>query len=438
VEFQTHEIEFDKDGNLFEPERLPQAIAAIKAGSFSDLIVIAHGWNNDIADARDLYKKYLKHTADVLGSGKVPGLNNRTFAVITVFWPSKKFTDEELIPGGGAAGVADSKIDANILLQLEALKKEPIRLGEATIDPVASAIVEQAKALLPKLANDAAARKEFVLLLRSLLNPNDAHRDDASEEFFTADPETILRELSKPVMVPPAASGGGGAAVLGGGAANFLGDLASGINSGVRRLLNFTTYYKMKERAGAVGRVGVAPMLLRIREKLPDIRIHLVGHSFGGRLVTAAAHGLDDSTKVQTMTLLQAAYSHNGLSSKFDGQRDGAFRALVVKKRVSGPICITYTHNDRAVGILYPLASRFSKDQASALGDANDPYGGMGRNGARRTPEASDFKLTQVGQSLTLSAGKIHNFECSACITDHSDIANAPVAYLGLSAAAKT
>jgi hypothetical protein len=366
---------------------------------------------------------------------------------MTLFWPSKRFTDEELIPGGGAASVDESEIDQNILRQLDELKRDPMRLGQDDIDPVSAALVEQAKALLPRLESDPNARTQFVLLLRSMLNPNEAHPDDGSEEFFTANPEQILEELSKPVLLPPEITGGGAAAVVGegpstrlgtGGAAGFLGDFFGGIRGGTRRLLNYTTYFRMKERAGSVGRVGLAPALRQVRQRLPQLRIHLIGHSFGGRVVTTDAHALDDSTTVQTMTLLQAAYSHNGLAQKFDGVNDGAFRSLIVRQRVTGPICITYTHNDRAVGIAYPLASRISRDQAAALGDANDPYGGMGRNGAQRTPEVEgrNFSLTAVGQSWPLQGGKVHNFESSACISDHGDVANAPVAYLTLAAAA--
>lgn len=440
MEFQNFELEFDKDGNLFQPERLAQAIDNLKMGQFTDLFVFSHGWNNDIADARRLYENYFQQAADILRSDKIKGLNDRKFAVITLFWPSKKFTDEELIPGGGAANVDESEIDQNILRQLDELKKDPVRLGQEATNPVSATLVEQAKALLPKLESDAAARAQFVLLLRSMLNPNEAHPDDGSEEFFTADPERILEELSKPILLPPEITGGGAAAVVGGGATGFFGDLFSGTKGGVRRLLNFTTYYKMKERAGTVGRVGLAPALRQIRQQLSQLKIHLIGHSFGGRLVTAAAHALDDNTSIETLTLLQAAYSHNGLAPKFDGEHDGAFRSLLERQRVSGPICITYTHNDKAVGIAYPLASRLSHDQASALGDANDPYGGMGRNGAQRTAEAEgrNLTLTAVGQVITFEKGKVHNFESSACIADHGDVANAPVAYLTLTAAAMT
>jgi hypothetical protein len=438
MEFKTFEIEFDKDGHLFQPDRLAEAMYAIKDVSFTDLSVFSHGWNNDIADARQLYEDYFRQSAEVLQSGKVQGLGSRSFAVIAIFWPSKKFADEDLIPGGGAAAVDDGKVDQNIVMLLDELKRDPVRLGQYPVNPVSAAAVENAKALLPRLETDSAARREFVLQLRSMLNPGSAHPDDASEEFFTADPELMFRKLSEPVLLPQELTAAGGAADLAADVAGFFGDLATGIKAAARRLLNYTTYYQMKDRSGNVGRTGLAPVLSQLRQEFPDIKIHLIGHSFGGRLVTAAAHALDDGTTVDTLTLLQAAYSHNGLAAKFDGTHDGAFRSMIVRHRVRGPICISYTHNDKAVGILYPLASRLAGDEAAALGDANDPYGGMGRNGAQRTPEAQgrNVTLTRVGDALRLERGKVHNLECSGCIFGHSDIAKPPVAYATLSAAA--
>jgi hypothetical protein len=43
----------------------------------------------------------------------------------------------------------------------------------------------------------------------------------------------------------------------------------------------------------------------------------IAGHSFGRRLVTAAAHALPDNTDLVTMSLLQAEVSHNDLSEGF-------------------------------------------------------------------------------------------------------------------------
>jgi hypothetical protein len=138
------------------------------------------------------------------------------------------------------------------------------------------------------------------------------------------------------------------------------------------------------------------------------------------------------------MTLLQAAFSHNALAEKFDGQKNGAFRTIIQDKRISGPIVITHTKNDRAVGIAYPLASRIALDNAAALGDENDPYGGMGRNGAQHTPELStaESQLRQVapGQKYTFTPGKVYNLNADEIIKDHSDVTSVPVANAVMSA----
>jgi esterase/lipase superfamily enzyme len=232
--------------------------------------------------------------------------------------------------------------------------------------------------------------------------------------------------------------GGGGAAGLGiGGGAAGLGDIANSITAGARRLLNFTTYYQMKERAGTVGTIGVAAVIRKLRQKLPKLRMHLVGHSFGGRVVTAAADAASAAAdKINTLTLLQAAYSHNGLAQKFDGKNDGFFRKIVTGKKVLGPIVVTCTKNDNAVGIAYPLASRLGGQNAAALGDANDPYGGIGRNGAVKTPESVSGVLAAANTPYQFKAGHIYNLNSDAVIKDHSDICKPQVAWAMLSAIA--
>jgi hypothetical protein len=161
-----------------------------------------------------------------------------------------------------------------------------------------------------------------------------------------------------------------------------------------------------------------------------------VGHSFGGRLVTAAALALDGNTPAVTVSLLQAAFSHNGLSEDFDAGKPGFYRQVVSEKRVSGPIVITHTKNDTAVGIAYPLASRIAHQNASAFGDRNDPYGGMGRNGAQRTTEATGNAtlLAAVGHDYGFASGRIYNLLADDVIKDHGDVRGVQVAYAVLSA----
>ena len=64
-------------------------------------------------------------------------------------------------------------------------------------------------------------------------------------------------------------------------------EFLSGFKAAAMNVLNFTTYFEMKARAGTVGKNGVAALIDRLAPQVQ--RIHLVGHSFGGRVVAAAA-----------------------------------------------------------------------------------------------------------------------------------------------------
>ncbi|WP_313404756.1 hypothetical protein [Aeromicrobium sp.] len=445
---RTFDLEFTKDAAVFDRDQVRSLVDDLDA---TDLIVVAHGWNNDVREATDLYDELLANVdrlLDLRMNPKAPSalrrLDGRTFAVLRLFWPSKRFADEDLIPGGGAAS-AEAANDAALERMLDELADDPERLGGSGTTPERAAAVAEAKALLPRLDSDPQARADYVRILRTLTEQDDDSDDDGTSAFFDDDAATLFAALEGPVTAPgpPPAGGatslGGGAGEAGsdeGGAAG-LRELLTGASAAARRLANLTTYLRMKARAGKVGREGLAPVLLEVRRKHEGVRLHLVGHSFGGRLVTAAASALDDDTEHVTLSLLQAAFSHNGLSADFDAGRPGGFRAVLGNRRASGPIVITHTKRDRAVGVAYPLASRIGRQNAAGLGDKDDPYGGMGRNGAQRTQEAEGnaTSLAAVGHDYGFEQGQVYNLLADEFISSHGDVRGLQVAYAILSAA---
>lgn len=439
-----YDVEFTKDADVYKQAQVDALLAALPG--VTDLIVLSHGWNNDMADARKLYNELVGNIEQILDTRSDPGapaavqaLAGRTYAVCQVFWPSKKFTDEELIPGGGAV-TAMKASDKALVKALEALKRDPVRLGGKDAPAARAKAIDRAIKAVPKLSTSAAARKTFVDALRSTMPKGKGAKevDDGSAGFLKADPEKLFKAMSVAVVAPGPKTSRGGAATLGfgtgttgaGGAAG-LGDLVDGITAGARRIANFVTYYQMKERAGDVGGKGLAPLLKRCRQANPSVRLHLVGHSFGGRLVTAAAAGLPKNTPGVTVSLLQAAFSHNALSADYGKGKAGFYRTVLGDARVSGPIIITHTKNDRAVGVAYPLASRIANQVAAALGDENDPYGGLGRNGAQHTAEANGHSgtLGPKGTAYTLAPGTVNNLLADATIKDHGDVRSEAVAY---------
>jgi pimeloyl-ACP methyl ester carboxylesterase len=213
---------------------------------------------------------------------------------------------------------------------------------------------------------------------------------------------------------------------------------------GARSLANLVTFYQMKNRAGDIGQGGVHDALQRIRGQRPAdgpqaLRLHLAGHSFGARLVTAATAGAPGSAPllVNSLTLLQAAFSHFAFAAAYDGMHDGFYRRVETDPvRVRGVTAITFTAKDKAVGLAYPLASRIARQIAAALGDANDPYGGLGRNGAQKTPGTQVVTLQAVSTPYSFAPRGIYNLDSNAIIGGHSDLGHDEVAYALISAMA--
>jgi predicted alpha/beta hydrolase family esterase len=216
---------------------------------------------------------------------------------------------------------------------------------------------------------------------------------------------------------PPPVAGDAGPKEGAGKAAGFLGNIFSKATHAVTNLMNLTSYFEMKKRAGTVGKVGVAPLVDQLAKQEKLERVHLMGHSFGGRVVTAAAAN-STTEKLHSLALLQAAFSHNGFSKS----RSGFFRSVVDQKRVKGPIFVTHTKNDKAVGLAYPAASRLSGSQSDAFGDANDPFGGLGSNGAQQMEAGEVFDKTTtllpVNGAYEWKVGHFHNLDSTDFIKD--------------------
>jgi hypothetical protein len=436
------ELAFDKEAGQVERAGYDELLDAVGAGRVDDVVVLAHGWNNDMADARLLYQRLaveLRKVADG-DAGNRLGLADRKVALLGLLWPSAKFAEPDLVPGR-AAGVGSPLPDQAVRVQLAELHGVfDAAHADHTLDTAAD--------LLPALETSPEARDTFVALLRTLLPPPAEHdHDDLPDQLRRLPGRQVLSSLSVPVLPSGRTGGtGGGAAEVPhdldpygpvAGAAAGLGLPFGGFKAAAQRVLNLLTYYQMKARAGTVG-TAAGQALRALRERRGSVGVHLVGHSFGGRLVTAAAAG-DPATPAllpDSVTLLQAAYSHYGLARAYDGRLDGFFRAVVAERRVRGPVLVTHSDRDLAVGLAYPLASRLAGQVASGLGDANDRFGGIGRNGAQKTPEAVDAVLLAAGQPYSFAGAAVHNLRADKVIGGHSDIVRPEVAYAVMSAVA--
>jgi hypothetical protein len=413
------EVVFDKNGQRQNTPVIPSGI--------TDLIVMSHGWNNLPAAAEELYTKLFGNFADVTVDDHT--IAARKIAIVGVIWPSKKFDDlmTQLEGSGKAPGGAKS-LSAADQAQAEAAMLEAIsRSAPLFDDPGDAERIAGLKALVPKLETDAQAQEKFVMILRQLIDPTDQHQDqrsseDSSDIFFEGQAGFIFNNAGQSVPATAAAqpdpnetqTEDSSPADPSGGAKAFGGFFSKAANA-VTNLMNLSTYFEMKQRAGTVGKNGVAPLIDELSGQVQQI--HLVGHSFGGRVVTAAAAN-STTKKLRSMSLLQAAFSQNAFSKV----RQGFFRSVVSGRRVSGPILVTNTKKDLSVGLAYPAASRLSGDTATAFGGPDDPFGGIGSNGAQQMESGeialSATSLEPVNFSYRWELGKIHNLKDDRFIVD--------------------
>jgi len=439
------QVQFTKDGDAFAPAEVDALLSNVTASANAptDLLLMSHGWNNNMDEAKSLYSGLAAVIKPQVDAN--PALKDRRFVICGVLWPSKKFEDEELIPSGAAAldesvTTDDLKQKVRDLRSLYAAADWPSAAGAAPAD------FDELEKLMDTVSNDPADQKKAADLIRNLLPKDAASSEDASDTFFDTKTSVLINKVSK-TLNPPVVPAGSGAASIDpfrsatssglGGAASFR-DVLGGIKAGFMHLLNYATYYMMKARAGAVGLKGVAPLVKKLRGSRADLRIHMIGHSFGCRVMASAINSLpeDEKFRPDTLLLLQGAFSHNGFANQSNGVDRGAFRDVIGKQKVRGPILITHTRNDKAVGVAYPIASRINGVTAAALGDANDKFGGLGSNGTQTkdsTPEGVPGFLLPVGQqypfAVPVKPSTPFNLKSDNFIKGHSDIKHPEVGF---------
>ncbi|HEV8165392.1 MAG TPA: serine-threonine protein kinase, partial [Actinomycetota bacterium] len=210
-----------------------------------------------------------------------------------------------------------------------------------------------------------------------------------------------------------------------------------------KEALRQLTYFEMKKRAGVVGKDGLGAVVGRLGEAAPGLRVHLLGHSFGARLVSFALAGLPDpgASPVASLCLLQGAFSHFAFADALptDPGRGGALKGMA--SRVRGPLVASFSVHDLAVGKLYPLASLSSQDDAAAAEDALFRWGGIGHDGAQAV-QATEVDLGPVGATYPFQPGRFLNLNANAVVNRggppagaHSDIFHPELVWAGLAAA---
>ncbi|MFI8106451.1 serine-threonine protein kinase [Streptomyces sp. NPDC086023] len=376
------ELTFDADGDCDPRQR-----AAVDRLDATDLIVFSHGWNSDRSTSTRLYDRFFApFPALVAGS---PGVR---LGYVGVVWPSIRFSDEPIpdfdAPAAAGAPPAGPELDAGTRAALGEFWP-----GRGTeLDRIAELLREQRES--------EAAFGEFGALVRALLSGPEGGpvaaataagagggvddpaggaggvAGDPVPALLAEDPLVLCRLLTEGLREA-------GAELAGPEASLFVGGGLKRLWRGGKELLRQATYYEMKRRAGKVGERGLGPVLARLAGARPGVRVHLVGHSFGARLVAYALRGVPTEARhVRSLTLLQGAFSHYAFADSLPHARSsgGALRGL--QRRVAGPVVCCYSRHDAALRVFYPLASRMAGDSSSFAG-FDERWGAMGHDGVQ-------------------------------------------------------
>ncbi|MEU6398709.1 serine-threonine protein kinase [Streptomyces cinnamoneus] len=383
------ELTFDSEGDV---DRATQgAVARMEA---TDVLVFAHGWNSDRSTAVRLYDRFFAPFPALVGPGVRLGY-------VGVVWPSMRFSDEPIpdfeAPGALAEPGYGCALDPVTRQALEGFW------------PGRGAELDRLAELLAERPESAAAFIEFGALVRELAGVDAVHAlaAPAVPAIFTDDVLEVCRALSLALARAGAGAGAVSGAVAAGGEGPGLtvGGGPGGLWGGAKELLRQATYYKMKKRAGVVGERGLGPVLAELAAGRPAMRFHLIGHSFGARVVSFSLRAVPDGARyVRSVTLLQGAFSHYAFADRLphDKGRGGALRGL--HRKVDGPVVACHSPHDSALKVFYPLASRMAGDSAGLLG-FDERWGAIGHDGVQAVPGAPRLSLDTALREGVPAAG---------------------------------
>ncbi|MFI1940146.1 serine-threonine protein kinase [Streptomyces purpureus] len=420
------EITFDKDGDGDSAQRDTLGRLGV-----TDLVVFAHGWNSSRSVATRLYDRFFGPFPGLLPAGARVGYAG-------VVWPSMMFTDEpvpDFARVAGSARVAAAPTEPG----LDAESRDAL----VALFPEQTWVIQRLARLLDERPEDETAIREFGALLRELTGAEGAGAtagdDEATPAFLFGDPvevcATFADALESLEAAPPPQEPEGP-----GGRQELLGSRLKRLWKGAKEALRQATYYTMKRRAGKVGERGLGPLLGELARSSPALRIHLVGHSMGARLVAFALRGLPGGTRnVKSVTLLQGAFSHYAFAASLPHDRGSAGALRDMQRRVDGPVVACHSRHDTALGVIYPLASRLARDSSSMAG-LDRRWWAVGHSGVQGVPGTPSLTLDEALRAGVAASGCV-NVDAASVVRRggppsgaHSDICHPELARVVIAA----
>jgi hypothetical protein len=358
-------LRFSKDGSLLSKQTA--AMAVERARTATDVYVFSHGWNNVFADAKREYTNFIQGYIAQREEFGLTVPDDYRPVLIGIIWPSTWFVKQSE-EGPAIAATAES----------EGMAEGSV---EALLDEVGDSLPAENRATLIELLDGV-----------ELLDEDDARQAAGLVSGLWKDrDETSMAppDLNQILMAWAALDGNvepyeddGIAGVIDEDAPDAEAErfVIAGGGFDPRTILRLASVWKIKSRAGLVGRHGVGPVLADLLES--SARLHLIGHSYGARVLLSAIARTKLSRSVHSLLLLQPAVNRWCFAKKVgETEKKGGYAN--VPERVERPIMLTFSEHDfplHEVFHLFVRGDNLGEFNAAAIGDT-DTYGALGGYG---------------------------------------------------------
>lgn len=412
-------IKFTATGQCDSIEHSEALLAELTQGRFDHVFVICHGWNNGweranqlFDDMRDCFYRVHKQLGPV--NAEPTPVRHLWVGLI---WPSV------YVPLPSEVG---PKVAGTSPLHGELL--DYLADGLSPVDQT------QLKSLAQRSELDEQEALALATILFQFLGPN---HEEVVDDRRARSPEALLaawyQEQDSEQQAQPN-PGGIARFPTRSGTATGPGAAAGRMKRVLRNVADYArsaSVWKMKDRAGVVGSVGVSVLLHQLRAAT-STPIHLLGHSYGCQVILAAV-ATDEwfaTHQFNSILLLQPAVSAVCFGLRPTSMPDpGAFR--VCADRVQQPILLTFSANDRELHDWYHLAVTRRRDlleTAPKAGAAIVPlFAALGGYGPQKTDIAIEpVAIQQPPQAYDFSSfnQRIIPLNGTGVIMSHGDVTN--------------
>jgi hypothetical protein len=404
-------VKFDKDGICTSPQSQKAAVEACRDSS--DVFLFSHGWNNDWEAATDRYDRFINEFIDVRRARWDPPTRTFEPALVGVFWPSTALVAPwERGPDIAAAAPEVAEVRERVAPD----KRE--RFDE----------------LLNETELDGERLQELAGIIAPILPDGSEERGTTSEAASADDLPKVwaaIEDAGGESAAPPVGAGG----FIPDDESVPAGPAEAGFNpiDLVRKSIRLATVLQMKDRSGRVGGAGVADLLRELAGEEEGPRIHLVGHSYGAKVVLSAlCNGPAPVRRVDSVLLLEPALSCYAFTDDIGGHAGGYRSAF---DRIRQPIITTFSAHDGPLTKFFHLAVRRSSDLAEARIAGAPPskfaaLGGFGPQGVA----VDSIPMPDVGEPYPLSTqDRIIGVDGTAYISGHGAVENPQTAWALLS-----